>query len=69
MQTCTHTRTCTHGGTEGCVLARHSGVACLLDTREREGEMAFLISPSLPFFFFFFASDSKMDDCNHRNHQ
>lgn len=38
-------------------------------TQGSESEMVCAISPFLPFFFFFFAFDSKMDDCNHRSHQ
>lgn len=46
----THTRA-RGGGTEVCVLARHSGVACLLDTRERERERDGVHDfPFLPFF-------------------
>ena len=49
-----------------CVGSSHSGVACLLDTREREGDGVC----DFPFLaLFFFAFDSKMDDCNHRSHQ
>lgn len=52
-----------------CVGSAHIGVPCLLDTRERERDGVCDFPFLALLFFFFFAFDSKMDDCNHRSHQ
>lgn len=63
VQARAHTK---HWACDLCVGSAHSGVACLPDTREREWDGVC----DFPFLaLFFFAFDSKMDDCNHRSHQ
>lgn len=63
----THTHTHNAGGLRSvCWHDTVGWLVCWTRGSGRAREMACVISPSLPFFF---ASDSKMDDCNHRNHQ